>query len=255
MTTQETVPRKSLDNQEFFRLRHATEKIGNALGKRLAGHLETLSPLFIPRNLLGTYIKSTVAEDVVRSDKAFAELQERYAAVADQPFGLPRKLQPPLPALASQLEATLYQYPLTLPGSEKTVSVTSPVRWILSFRSECPLARLRGMIAGAEPRNPDEMRQAILSHLILVVYLKQRSELGELLTDLRYRVEIRELSDLGDMPVVMVTAPLETFLPADEFILQVTQLSGISAFQEIVSSEAIGGIPDPLKNTLRSLVG
>lgn len=255
MTNQEAVARKSLDTQQFFRLRQATEKIADALGKRLSGHLETLSPLFVPRKLLGTYIKSAVAEDVPRSDKAFADLQERFAAVAEKPFGLPKKLTPPLAALSSQLDAALYQYPLLLPGGgEKPVTVTSPVRWTLSFRSDCPLARLRAMVSGAETRNPDEMRAAILSHLALVVYLKHYPALVSLLEDLRYRVEIRELQDLGGLAVVMVSAPLDTFLPPDEFISQVTQLSGVSAFQEIISEEAIDGIPDPLKAALAGLV-
>lgn len=257
MTTQGTIARKSLDNQEFFRLRQATEKIGNALVKRLSAHLETLSPLFVPRKLLGTFIKSAVVEDVPRSDKAFADLQERYASVSEKPFGLPKKLQPPLPSLAGQLDAALYQYPLVIDsgGDGKTVSVTSPVRWVLSFRSECPLVRLRAMVAGTESRNPDDMRIALLSHLALVVYLKHFPALVGLLGDLRYRVEVQELADLGGLPVVMVTAPVETFLPPDEFILQITQLSGISAFQEVTSTEAIDNIPDPLKNSLKSLLG
>jgi hypothetical protein len=257
MTTQDTVARKSLDNQEFFRLRQATEKIGNALGKRLAGHLETLSPLFVPRKLLGTFIKSAIVEDVPRSDKAFADLQERYAAVSEKPFALPKKLQPPLPSLTGQLDAALYQYPLALEGGGegKPISVTSPVRWVLSFRSECPLVRLKAMLAGTETRNADDMRLALLAHLAFVVYLKHFPALVSLFEDLRYRVEVRELEDLGGLPVAMVTAPVETFLPPDEFILQITQLAGISAFQEIISNEAIDNIPDPLKAALRALLG
>jgi hypothetical protein len=66
-------------------------------------------------------------------------------------------------------------------------------------------------------------------------------------------VETRELADLGGLPVVTLKIPLETFLPPDDFILQITQLSGIPAFQEIINSEAIEKIPDPLQKTLRDL--
>jgi hypothetical protein len=247
------IDRKSLTNEEFLKLRHSSEKIAGALNRRLAGHLEILSPLFVSRRLLGTYIKSAAMEDVPGSDKAFADLQERYAAVCDKPFGLPRKLQTPLPPLATQLDMTLHQYPLLLEGlEEKTVSITSPTRWILSFRSECPLSRLRAMVSGAETRQQEEMRQAILSHLTLAVFLKHYPELGRLLEDLRYQVETATLVDLGGLPVVMVKAPLMSFLPPDDFILQVTQLSGISAFQEIISDEAVEKIPDTLKEMLRS---
>jgi len=253
VTQHAEIPRKNLDNEEFLKLRQSSEKIANALGKRLAGHLEILSPLFVPKRLLGTYIKSAAMEDVAGSDKAFADLQEQYSAISEKPFGLPRKLQTPLPPLATQLEMTLHQYPLVLEDLERrTVSITSPTRWILSFRSECPLSRLRAMVSGAETRQPEEMRQAILSHMTLVVFLKHYPELGRLLEDLRYEVETAKLVDLGGLPVVMVKAPLETFLPPDNFITQVTQLSGISAFQEIISDDAVEKIPDTLKEVLRA---
>jgi hypothetical protein len=72
---------------------------------------------------------------------------------------------------------------------------------------------------------------------------------------LRYRVEIRELPDLGGLPVVVMKVPLETFLPPDHFILEVTQLSGIPAFQEIIDLEAFENMPDPLKESLKDSVG
>lgn len=252
MNLQEGIARKSLNNEEFLRLRQNSEKIATLLSRRLAGHLETLSPLFVAKRLLGSYIKSATMEDAPGSDKAFADLQETFAA-CDTPFGLPRKLQSPLPPLSTQLDMTLHQYPLVVKGLEnRTVTITSPTRWILSYRSECPLSRLRAMVSGTEIRQQDEIRQALLSHLALVVFLKHNPELGQMLADLRYRLETARLVDLGDLPVVMVNAPLTTFLPPDDFILQVTQLSGISAFQEIVSDEAVDNIPDTLKEMLKN---
>lgn len=255
MITQGEIPRRNLDNQEYFKLRQATEKITNALSKKLVGHMEVLRPLFHPRLLLGTYIKSAVMEEVPRSDKAFAELQERYASICEKPFDLPKKLQTPLPPLSTHLEVTPFQYPLVLSGLEdKQVRITSPTCWILSYRSECPLNRLHGMISGTDPRQSEEMRQTLLSHLAMVLYLKYFPALGQLLADLRYQVETRELSDLGRLPVVVLKTPVDTFLPPDDFILQITQLSGIAAFQEIIEPGAVDNIPDLLKESLRSLV-
>jgi bacterioferritin (cytochrome b1) len=65
-------------------------------------------------------------------------------------------------------------------------------------------------------------------------------------------VEIQELKDLGGLPVVVLRAPIETFLPPDNFILQITQLSGIPAFQEIIDLDAAENIPDPLKEALKA---
>jgi hypothetical protein len=192
-------------------------------------------------------------EEVPGSDKAFAELQQQYAAVCDDPFGLPKKLQPPLPPISNQLEATPLQYAL-FPGDskDKVISITSPVRWILSYRSECPLGRLKAMISGTEARQADDMRQSLVDHLSMVVFLKHFSALTQLLEDLRYSVNTTELSDLGGLPVVVLEAPFQSFLPPDDFILQVTQLSGISAFQEIIDLEAVENLPDPLKESLTS---
>lgn len=250
----EEISRKKLDTQEFFKLRQATEKISQALSKRLIGHLDTLRPLFLPRKLLGTFVKSAVTEEVPRSEKAFSDLQELYGSICEKPFGLPRKLQPPLPPITHQLDITPFQYPLNLGGEDKIVQILSPTRWVLSFRGECPLDRLRAMVSGREPRQPEEMRQALINHLTPVIFLRYFPELKKLLEDLRYEVEIKELHDLGNLSVIVLKAPLETFLPPNDFILQVTQLSGILAFQEIVDLEAIERMTDSLKEQLRSLV-
>ncbi len=251
-----TVARKDLDSKEFLQLRLSTEKIAAALALRLRGHLTTLRPLFTPRKLLGTYIKSSSLEDVQGSDKAFARFQELYGAICEQPFGLPKKLQTPLPALSNILECTPYQYTSALGGDRaRGLTITAPTRFILSYQSECPLSRLRAMLSGAEGRQTEQMRQGLFAHLALVVFLEQFSSLGELLRDLRYTISREELAEFGGLPVVIVTAPLATFLPPDEFIDEITQLSGIPAFQEIISMDAVDNIPDTLRDSLRELVG
>lgn len=254
--TELNTPRSDLDNQEFLELRQATEKIGALLGKRLQGHLTTLRPLFIPRKLLGTYIKSSSLEEIHGSDKAFAELQERFGALCENPFQLPRKLQTPLPAISNVLECTPLQYKVTISGdTDKKITITSPTRFIVSYQSECPLDRLRGMLSGKESRQNEDMRQALISHLSLGLFLEYFPALKALLEDLRYQVEVYHIPDLGNLPAVMLTAPLATFLPPDAFITEVTQLSGIPAFQEIIEREAVDNLPDPLRDEIRSLIG
>ena len=253
--TESNIARKSLDNKEFLQLRQSTDRLAAALTQRLEDHLTTVRPLFTPRKLLGTYIKSASPEEVNGSDRAFARLQEQYGTICEEPFKLPKKLPTPLPAISNILESTPYQYMLALGGdTTKEVRITAPTRFIVSFQSECPLSRLRAMLSGAEGRQPDDMRQAILSHLVLVLFLEQFPALASLLTDLRYTVEIEKFADLGGLPAVILTAPLETFLPPDDFITEITQLSGIPAFQEIIGVDAVKNIPDPLQDTLQELV-
>ncbi len=253
--TESNIERKILDNKEFLQLRQSNDKIAAVLNQRLKDHLTTLRPLFTPRKLLGTYIKSSSTEEVNGSDRAFAKLQEQYGIICEDPFKLPKKLQTPLPAISNFLESNPYQYTLALGGdSAKVVKITAPTRFILSFQSECPLNRLRGMLSGAEGKQPDDMRQALISHLALVIFLEQFPALTNLLKDLRYTVEIKKIADLGGLPAVILTAPLETFLPPDDFIAEITQLSGIPAFQEIISMDAVKNIPDPLRDALQELV-
>jgi hypothetical protein len=245
--------RKDLDNQQFMRLRQNTEKISEVLEKRLSEHLNVLRPLFIPRKLLGTYIESASTDEVHGSDKAFAELQEYFAAICKDPFGLSKKLRSPLPPISNKLDAMPYQYTLYAGEiKEKAKTITAATRWILSYRSECPISRLTAMVSGAENRQPEDMKQSLIAHLTLVVFLKQFPSLKQLFQDLRYEVEIQELKDLGGLPVVVLRAPIETFLPPDNFILQITQLSGIPAFQEIIDLDAAENIPDPLKEALKA---
>jgi len=248
----ENILRKDLDNQQFIQLRKNTEKIADILDKRLKGHLNILRPLFTPRKLLGSYIKSVNMGDVPGSDKAFAELQEQYAAVCEKPFGLPKKLQIPLSPISSQLDAVPFKYSIYIGNTkEKATSITAAARWILSYKSECPHYRLKAMISGAETHQPDDIKQSLIEHLIMVLLLKNYKDLAQLFQDLRYEVVIQKLEDLGGLPVVVLKAPIESFLPSDDFILQVTQLSGIPAFQEIIDLDAVEKMPDPLREVLQ----
>jgi len=250
----ENIGRKKLDNEQFLKLRQATGKVATVLSKRLESHLEVVRSLFIPRKILGSYVKSSVMEEVSGAEKAFARLQEQYAAVCERPFGLSRNLHPPLLPISNHLEITPFHYRLDFPGQgEKQITILSPTQWILSYGSECPLDRLRAMITGKEARQPQDMQQALINHILPGIFLTFHPGLERLLEDLRYQVEIRELTDLGGLQTVTLKIPLETFLPPDDFILEITQLSGIAAFQEIIDPEAIEKIPDPLQKTLRGL--
>ncbi len=249
------IERKSLDNQEFLKLRGATEKISAELSKRVKRHLNVLRPLFVPRKLLGTYVRSGTMEEVPGSDKAFAELQERYASVAQKPFGLPTKLQTPLAPIPNQLEATPFQYSLHSEGSpNKAITITASAKWVISFHSDCSLTRLKAMLAGEEPKQAEDMKQTVVHHLFPIIFLHRFSDIGGLLEDLRYVVQTEEIAELGGLPVVTLEAPLKTFLPPEDFIQQITQLSGIPAFQEIIDLDAIEALSDPLKESVKGLL-
>ena len=253
--TESAIARKDLDNDQFIKLRKNTEKIADILHKRLKSHLSTLKPLFNPVKLLGAYIKSANMDDVPGSDKAFAKLQEQYAAICETPFGLPRKLSSPLTTMTTQIDATPYKYSLYMgDAKDKATNVIAPTRWVLSYQSDCPYDRMREMLSGTVSRQPEEMKSSIIKHLTMVLLLEKFKELAQLLQDLRYEVKFEKVQELGGLPVVLLKAPIESFLPSDDFIQNVTQLSGIPAFQEIIDFDAPENMPDPLKETLISAI-
>ncbi len=248
--------RKDLDDQHYMKLRQNTQKITQLLEKRLKGYLNTLRPLFTARKLLGNYVKSAVMDEIPGSDKAFAELQAKFSSICEKPFGLPKKLQTPLPPISNQLEATAFKYSIDLgESSEQAVTIMAATRWIISYHTECPFDRLKAMVSGSETRHAEQMKQSLIDHLTLVILLDRFPALTQLFRDLRYEVGIHTLDDLGGLPVVILTAPLESFLPPDDFIVKITQFSGIPAFQEIVDEDAVDNIFDPLKEELSASVG
>lgn len=251
----EETKRKIVDRDKFLEIRQTSEKVTKILDKRLKEHLSVIKALFFPKKLLGlgTYIQSSVIEDVLGADKAFAEIQEKYSAICENPFELPKKLKAPLSPISDQLEGTPFQYPVYLSKSqEKAVHVTSPAKWILSYRCDSSLNRLRDMVSGDELRQPDDMKQTLVNHLIMVVFLKHFPALTQLLKDLRYDIDIRELNDLGGLPVVILKSPVETFLPPDDFILEYTMVTGVPRFHEIVDMDALDNITDPLREALKA---
>jgi hypothetical protein len=249
----DNITRKDLDDEKYRKLRQNTDKITSLLDKRLKGHLDILGPLFVPRKLLGAYVKSTNMEDMPGSDKAFAELQEQYAAICSKPFGLARKLTPPLSPISSKLDAARFKYSLkTGQSGDKTTTITAATRWIISYRTDCPYTRLNAMLTGEETHQPDDMKQSLIDHITLVVFLKHFPALTQLFQDLRYEVETIKLEELGRLPVVLLKAPMQSFLPPEDFIVQVTQLSGIPAFQEILDLDAVENMLDPFKDALKA---
>ena len=98
------------------------------------------------------------------------------------------------------------------------------------------------------------MKQALIEHLTMAALIETSSDLVQLLADLRYETEILKHQDIGGLPVVILKAPIQSFLPSDEFMLNVTQLSGIPAFQELVDLDALENMADPLKEALQSAI-
>ena len=105
-------------------------------------------------------------------------------------------------------------------------------------------------MANDQSQIKEELSHALLQSLAMESILTQRPGLLRLLQDLRYQVQTEQLDDLGSLPVLTISAPISTYLPPDEIIIQNTQLSGIPSFEEVIDISDIKQMSDPIRRHL-----
>ncbi len=239
---------KTLTFEQLENLREKTETIAQFLKDRLKGHLETLRPAFAPRRMLGKY--TGTREGVAGEDKAFAQLQTQYQEVCRNPFALPPELnQDILANIDNQIDVYPWEYSYEAKGAKetKTLTMNSPVRWVLTYSSGYTLAQVRQAVSGLQDRQSDYVRQFVVNALVMRAMFDRYPGIPQLLTDLRYEVRIEKCPGLGELPFVTVGACIPSFRPADDLILTATQFSGVPAFIELINVDTIPVLQDPLK--------
>jgi hypothetical protein len=226
---------RALTIEELGSLRERTEIIAGLLRERLAAQLDALRPLFAPRRLLGRHVRSSVREEIPGADRAFAALRDRYQATCGRPFALPKDLEDLYP----------FEYPHRIAG-ERTITMTNPVCWIVSYRSGYTIAQLESALEVRSSLRPSDARQFLLGALTLQLLFETFPEIRDVLTDLRYDVALEKRPGLGDLSLVTLRAPLPAFRPSDDLIANATRLSGVPAFIELIDLEALPRLRDPL---------
>lgn len=246
---------KALTFEQLAELRQRTETIAGFLRARLQGHLDTLRPVFAPRRLLGKYADRK--EDVVGSEKAVGQLRERLGEVCGAPLSLTPELdEDMLGRIDNRPELYPWEYTYE-PGGEggpRALTITSPVRWVLSYGSGSSLSQVRQAVAGKHERRSDHLRQFVVNALVMQLLLERNPGIGQLLTDLRYQVQVDTCPGLGVLPFVTVNACLPSFRPADALIRMATRFSGVSNFVELIDVDAVHALEDPLKPRIEELL-
>ncbi len=237
-------------------LRKITRAVSEHLVSELKGHLNTMSPLLRPRRFLGDYIESGSTEQVVDADKNFGILADIYAKAAGKPFELPRPLRPPLKPVGLALEVYPWEsrYEIQAGGTKKTVTLTSPVRYVLSYASGISLSRLRQGIAGKEEQKREDIREFVIRCCLLHSMLAKNAGIVALFRALRWEVSTETSPDLGGLPLTTLTAPIRSMLPPDNLILESTEMSGMPLFEEVVDVDALSQIHDPLAKKVEGIV-
>ena len=256
MSNEPDQPARTLTFPELAEARRATETISKFLQTQLVTYLETLRPLFEPERLLGKHAGGrTVA---AHGDKALAQIQQSYQALAGKPFDLPREFDAGWVAkIDSTLELYRWEYVHEASAGAappKSIAMTHPARWVLGYKSGATLAQIaRGLVSRNE-RQPELMKQFVVNALVLNGLIARNAGLTTLLTALRFDVRVEELPGFGKLPLVTITAQLPTFRPADDLILTAVSFSGVPAFIELIDLETVRSLEDPLKVRIEELL-
>ncbi|MBX6314973.1 MAG: hypothetical protein IRY99_18955 [Isosphaeraceae bacterium] len=245
-------------------LRKLTRAIADLLRVQVKEYFTTLAPLLRPSLILGPYLEGAGKETVQGADKAFKELQTLYEAIAGSKlYGLRKELRTPLALVGSAIEITPMEYIHEVPTDQgsKAVTVTSPLKWVLSYAGYAPgritytdfaPGRLRELLADRN-RSGEELQQFVLHYLALHLVATRQAGVAKILDALRFPISTGRSTEFGELPITFVSAPLTTIRPPDNVILESTEISGKDAFEEIIDLDALAALRDPLKDRLLEL--
>ncbi len=246
---------QAYDLQKLRSLRKLTRAIAESLRTELKEHLGTVTLLFRPRTILGDFVEGSVKREVKGSDVAFRELRSRYETVAGgRPYGLSKELNPPIEILNTNVELVPLEYPhVAKEGSEtRTITVTQPLKWIVTYSGLAP-TRLRELMAAKIP-DASQVKEIIVHALVLNTVLTRQPGLLAVFEALRFPVVTEKLPGLGELPVTCISSSVRTVRPPDDVLIESTEISGLNAFEEVVNANDIVQMQDPFRERLLEVI-
>ncbi len=255
MSPQTTVA-PALTNAELLERHNVTKEVANFCRQQLRIYLDAMAPLFRPRLLLGDCVEGNGRESVPDGQQNFTALKESFSRVGGRPFDLRRELSPPIESPPTQMQLYEWEYVHEAgTGRErKQITVTAPLTWVLTYPSVYSLPLMRQVAAGKQGRDYEAVRSFALRACLLSLMFQKLPQLRTLLEGLRYKVEFRKLPDLGELPLVTLSAPVSTFRPSDDLLLIATGLSGRAGFQEVLDTDSATRIHDPLQDRIAAIL-
>jgi hypothetical protein len=242
--------------QRMLDLRKLTRAIADLLRGQLRDYLVSLAPLYHPRTVLGEYVQGSSKELVKGASSTLKELQTLYDSITpSNPFNLSKEVKAPLALYSGTLEFTAidYKHQAAADQTSKTVGITLPFKWIVSYPG-CPPAKLREMCADRN-RSADELQHAVLHYLALHLVMTKQTGVTKILEALHFPVSTNErLPGFGNLPITIISSSVSTIRPPDHVIIESTEISGVNAFEEVVNLDDIIELRDPLSERLIELV-
>ena len=253
---------KKISFEELVEFRDKTEEVAQFLQQQLDDYLKTLWPLLMPKRTFGKYVGS--GQSGRRADEAYSQVREKFKGVASKPFGLRAELEdrtyhPNDTAYLSSADNGFALYPWEYPylaqskKGKKSLAITSPARWILTYRSDYSLSQLRRVLAGQVERRADWVRDFVINALAMERVISRNPGIARILTDLRFEVKTAKLAELGALPLVTINTCLPSFRPPDELILTAIRFSGVDAFIELIDISTLQTLPDPFRQRIEEL--
>jgi hypothetical protein len=247
--TQEADVGQVLTHEQLPRLHNVTKDVSQICRSQLRTYLDALAPLFRPRRVLGSHMDGAGKETVAKADQNFNDLRDTYFKACGRPFELRKELPSPLESVPTQIQLYEweYQYDIRTDTDRKSITVVSPLTWVLGYPSTYTLSMMRQVVAGKQDRDGEGVRSFVLRACLMDLLFAKLPEMKGLFDGLRYTFELRKSPQLGELPLVTVSAPVKTVRPADSLLMTATGLSGRSVFDEVLDEYQATHIADPLQ--------
>jgi hypothetical protein len=183
-------------------------------------------------------------------DRNFADLSALYGRVAVRPFDLRPELRTPLESVPTHFQFDEWEYTQAVETSRgwQSIRVTTPLTWVFSFSSSYSFSALRGVVTGNGQRDAEALRSYVLRACLMHELFSKIPALPDLLAGLRYKMELRTSPQLGNLPLVTISAPFKTLRPADNVVAMASGLAGGDSFAEVLDLESVRALSDPLRD-------
>jgi hypothetical protein len=238
---------------EISELRPKTNEVTRYLQTLLTQHVETLRPLLDPACILG---KAGGSGRISWMDKSLGEYRTLYEKLS-RPFRFPSEFDLDMVNDAGdrlEVHPWEYQYEARSGQEAKRITLTSPTRWVLSYGSDLPIARMKAMVAGREQSQLALQQRFVLLAILLNLVVQKCPHVALLMKALRFELGMAPCEELHGLPLVTVTFALPSFRPDDTLMLKATVLSGVPAFIELLDPEVVRQMKDPIKEELERIV-
>ncbi len=246
---------EALNVEQLLHLHKITKDVSKFCQKQLRAYLDTMSLLFRPRRMLGDAMEGAERESIGGSERIMTELRDLYRRVAIRPFDLRPELRLPLPSVSTQMQLYEWEYvhETKTEGGWRNIKVTSPLTWVVAYSSSYSLSMLRQVLAGKEERNAEAVQAFVLRACLLHLHFAKFPAIAEMLAGLRYRVETQRSPELGDLPLVTISAPFSTVRPPDNLVTIASGLAGGDSFAEVLNLTTVHALTDPLREQIAAI--